>query len=145
MKQLHQNVIMMTQFAFELMRVLSRINRECFNDLKMRIGMEKNCASFRIIMYKLMHVVQCNVLLFCPGLNHGPVVAGVIGSQKPLYDIWGDTVNVASRMDSTGHLTKIQVLSTVDDVLLTLAHVRGRRVCLSVSLSATRDGCFKRP
>ena len=142
MKQLHQNVITMTQFAFELMRVLSRINRECFNDLKMRIGMEKN---FRIIMHKLMLVVQCNVLLFCPGLNHGPVVAGVIGSQKPLYDIWGDTVNVASRMDSTGHLTKIQVLSTVDDVLLTLAHVRGRRVCLSVSPSVTRDGCFKWP
>ncbi len=43
------------------------------------------------------------------GLNHGPVVAGVIGAGKPLYDIWGNTVNVASRMDSTGESGKIQV------------------------------------
>ena len=37
-KQLHQNVVIMAHFAFELVRTLNRINRECFNDLKMRIG-----------------------------------------------------------------------------------------------------------
>jgi hypothetical protein len=37
------------------------------------------------------------------------VVAGVIGARKPQYDIWGNTVNVASRMDSTGVPDRIQV------------------------------------
>lgn len=46
------------------------------------------------------------------GFNIGEVTAGVIGSSKLLYDIWGDTVNVASRMDSTGVEGRIQVPSS---------------------------------
>ena len=42
-------------------------------------------------------------------MNVGPVVAGVIGARKPHYDIWGNSVNVASRMDSTGVPDYIQV------------------------------------
>ena len=43
------------------------------------------------------------------GLNYGPVTSGVVGTSKLLYDIWGDTVNVASRMESTGECGKIHL------------------------------------
>ncbi len=43
------------------------------------------------------------------GLHTGPVVAGIVGSKKFAYDIWGDTVNTASRMESSGEAGKINI------------------------------------
>jgi class 3 adenylate cyclase len=47
------------------------------------------------------------------GINSGPVVAGVIGKSKYIYDLWGDTVNLASRMEAGGIPDSIQVTQTV--------------------------------
>ena len=47
------------------------------------------------------------------GIDTGPVVAGVIGRRKFIYDLWGDTVNTASRMESHGLPGKIQVTDRV--------------------------------
>ncbi|MCC6691681.1 MAG: tetratricopeptide repeat protein [Bacteroidia bacterium] len=46
------------------------------------------------------------------GLHTGPVVAGIVGSKKFAYDIWGDTVNTASRMESSGEAGKINISGT---------------------------------
>ncbi|KAM8876898.1 adenylate cyclase type 7 isoform 5-T6 [Synchiropus picturatus] len=78
----------MVEFAIALIGKLDGINRHSFNSFRLRVG-----------------------------INHGPVIAGVIGARKPQYDIWGNTVNVASRMESTGELGKIQVTKETSDVL----------------------------
>jgi class 3 adenylate cyclase len=51
------------------------------------------------------------------GINSGPVVAGIIGTMKFIYDLWGDTVNVASRMESHGVPGAIQVTASVYEKL----------------------------
>jgi adenylate cyclase len=78
-------VIILVEFALELMRVLKRMNEENEN-------------------FKNRTTLQLRV-----GMCHGKVMAGVIGSSKWVYDIWGNSVNMASRMDSCGVTDKIQV------------------------------------
>lgn len=51
------------------------------------------------------------------GINTGPVIAGVIGIKKFIYDLWGDTVNVASRMESSGIPGRIQVSAATYEIL----------------------------
>ena len=73
----------MANYALRLREQLNYVNEHSFNNFKIRVG-----------------------------INIGPIVAGVIGAKKPQYDIWGNAVNVASRMDSTGVIGKIQVGKT---------------------------------
>ena len=56
-------------------------------------------------------------MAFRVGINSGPLVAGVIGRAKYQYDLWGDTVNIASRMESTGAVGKVHISQATYELL----------------------------
>uniref|UniRef100_A0A8V5GX57 adenylate cyclase n=1 Tax=Melopsittacus undulatus TaxID=13146 RepID=A0A8V5GX57_MELUD len=88
------HIAALADYAMQLMEQMKYINEHSFNNFQMKIG-----------------------------LNMGPVVAGVIGARKPQYDIWGNTVNVSSRMDSTGVPDRIQVTTDLYQVLAAKGYV----------------------
>jgi len=74
--------------------------------------------AIRMVHITQEHALEHRVALTLRvGINSGPVVAGVIGKTKYIYDLWGDTVNLASRMESGGVPGTIQVTRSVYDKL----------------------------
>ncbi|KSV83651.1 hypothetical protein N184_34670 [Sinorhizobium sp. GL28] len=74
--------------------------------------------AIRMIHISREHALEHNTSLkLRVGINSGSVVAGVIGKSKYIYDLWGDTVNLASRMESAGVPDSVQVTRTVYDQL----------------------------
>ncbi|KAI9224712.1 hypothetical protein BC828DRAFT_436073 [Blastocladiella britannica] len=84
-KDLQPHAVRMAEFALDLRLVISNYNDQFFSHMY--------CNNF-----------SCRI-----GINCGPVVAGVIGTSKYSFDVWGDAVNVSSRMESNGQDNMIHV------------------------------------
>ena len=85
----------MSYFAFALAEELERFNKK----------------------YHLGETGQAGKLDFKIGISSGPVVAGVIGKKNPVYDLWGDAANTASRMYSFGMKHRIQTTQETVDMI----------------------------
>jgi adenylate cyclase len=93
------HAIAMAQFAIDMRSELQRINDVLGESIDIRIG-----------------------------INSGPVVAGVIGTKKFIYDLWGDAVNVASRMESHGKPGEIHVSESTYEKLRSHFHLESRGI-----------------
>uniref|UniRef100_A0A915J7K6 adenylate cyclase n=1 Tax=Romanomermis culicivorax TaxID=13658 RepID=A0A915J7K6_ROMCU len=79
---------LMVEFAWAITNSLDALNKDAFQCFQLRIG-----------------------------LSFGPVIAGVVAAQKPQYDIFGNTVNLASRMDTHGEMGKMHATEETADAL----------------------------
>ncbi|CAG9853898.1 unnamed protein product [Phyllotreta striolata] len=109
----YKHVSAMADYALRLRDLLEEVNQHSFNHFRIRIG-----------------------------INVGPVVAGVIGARKPQYDIWGNAVNVASRMDSTGIQDKIQITREVNQILQAKGYPTRCRGTIKVKGKGTMETFF---
>lgn len=87
-QELAKHLLVLLKFVSGMRQCLDDINKHSHNNFMLRVGM-----------------------------NLGPATAGVIGATKPHYDIWGNTVNVASRMESTCEPNYIQITKDVYEIL----------------------------
>ncbi|XP_074031127.1 adenylate cyclase type 6 isoform X2 [Leptinotarsa decemlineata] len=109
----YKHVTAMADYALRLKELLEEVNEHSFNHFRIRIG-----------------------------INVGPVVAGVIGARKPQYDIWGNAVNVASRMDSTGICDKIQITKEMNQILQTKGYPTKCRGAIEVKGKGSMETFF---
>lgn len=73
--------------------------------------------ALRILNHLQVHDFDGHKLSLRIGINSGPVVAGVVGTHKFSYDLWGDVVNTASRMESEGVPGSIQISSATHELI----------------------------
>ena len=82
------HAVAVAEMALDMLNILPEINKQTKNSFQIRIG-----------------------------INSGPVSAGVIGKKKFIYDLWGDAVNVASRMETFGEDDCIHITESTLDLL----------------------------
>ena len=83
--------------------------KHAVNTLNMAFGVIKEIKKFN-----LENKFEIDVRI---GINTGPVIGGFIGKDRFIYDLWGDAVNVASRMETTGIPGQIQISEATHDLV----------------------------
>lgn len=84
----HQHAEAIAGLALEILSIIKTINNELGRNIRLRLG-----------------------------ISSGPVVAGILGTKKIIYDVWGKTVNLASRIEAQGMPGKIQVRESTYNLL----------------------------